>query len=492
MFYISNMSDDNEIDTDIENYTIEDILSIFNIIDPNEFNVTDVANTLIAKMKTDEKPDLERFFGEARDKVLDYIQNIEEEDNVTNNDNMESIKEIWDKTGLKNDSNLDSVNYYGEGSHVVIEPQQRTSSGGPAAPMIATHIVNIDSQYRSNILPYNDNPLSNTYNTSFTFNLTNPITKATSLRLYSYQIPTSWYAFNARSGNTFFMYNGVIINIPDGNYTPSELVSTINTIAQSNIATQSLLISYNAGTNRISFINNDTLSLSITVIFFIQSNVVNFNNCGSFVLSKFETLGINTTLGWLLGFRTDADATTGDVAITLFPGEENKITADVPPDTYGPKYFVLSVEDYGPRLSSGLYNITSTKNYSAVSITDFYKTTRVACRLREGSLTQAEQYTIDAITDSSSVNNLITGFNNKLSGPNSGSAFAIIPLRDIKNIRPDPYVQFGADLAVHKRNYVAPSILQRFSVRLTDDKGNLVNLYDNDWSFSMIVEERLN
>ena len=175
MFYISNMSDDNEIDTDIENYTIEDILSIFNIIDPNEFNVTDVANTLIAKMKTDEKPDLERFFGEARDKVLDYIQNIEEEDNVTNNDNMESIKEIWDKTGLQDDSNLDSVNYYGEGSHVVIEPQQRTSSGGPAAPMIATHIVNIDSQYRSNILPYNDNPLSNTYNTSFTFNLTNQI-----------------------------------------------------------------------------------------------------------------------------------------------------------------------------------------------------------------------------------------------------------------------------------------------------------------------------
>ena len=32
MFYISNMSDDNEIDTDIENYTVEDILSIFNII----------------------------------------------------------------------------------------------------------------------------------------------------------------------------------------------------------------------------------------------------------------------------------------------------------------------------------------------------------------------------------------------------------------------------------------------------------------------------
>jgi hypothetical protein len=29
-------------------------------------------------------------------------------------------------------------------------------------------------------------------------------------------------------------------------------------------------------------------------------------------------------------------------------------------------------------------------------------------------------------------------------------------------------------------------------VRLSDDKGNLVNLFDSNWSFSLIVEERLN
>ena len=68
----------------------------------------------------------------------------------------------------------------------------------------------------------------------------------------------------------------------------------------------------------------------------------------------------------------------------------------------------------------------------------------------------------------------------------------MIPLQDITNIRPDPYVKFGADLAVHQRNYLSPTYLDRFTARLTDDKGNLVNLYDNDWSFSLIVEERLN
>jgi len=485
------MSNDLGINTNIENYTIEEILSIFNIIAPNEFNVTDVANTLIAKMKLDKNHELEIFFGEARDKVIDYIQNINTEDNVVNNNKFQSIKELWKESELKVDVNLDSVKYYGQGSHVVIEPQNIISPTSNE-PIIATHIINIDSQYRTHILPYSENPLSNTFNTNFTFNLTNPIAKAISLRLYSYQIPTSWYAFNARSGNTFFMYNGVIINIPDGNYTPSELVSVINSIAETNTATQSLSASYDERTNRISFTNNDILSNYVTIIFFIQANVVNFNNCGTFILSNFQTLGINTTLGWLLGFRSATENTTGDVSIILFPGNENRITGDVPPDTYGPKYFVLSVEDYGSRLSSGLYNITSTKNFASISIPDFYKTTRVACRLREGALTQAEQYTINAVTESSSANNIISGFSNKLSGPNSGSAFAIIPLRDIKRIRPDPYIQFGADLAIYKRDYMAPTILQRFSVSLSDDKGNLVNLYDTDWSFSMIAEERLN
>jgi hypothetical protein len=116
----------------------------------------------------------------------------------------------------------------------------------------------------------------------------------------------------------------------------------------------------------------------------------------------------------------------------------------------------------------------------------------VECKFREGSFTQAEIYTKNAVLASSTPNNNVYGFNNKLTGPNSGSAFALIPLQDITNTRPAPYVKFGGDLVMYKRNYASPTILQRFTVRLTDDKGNLVNLYDNDWSVSFIVEERLN
>ena len=483
------------INTDIDTYSIEDILSIFNIIEPTTTNVAHRADDLISRYsqrENDSNAELVTFFTAAKNKVMDFLnyRDAHPLDPEYLNESSEQIENVWENEFYKGQT-PNGTRTFNDARRVIFEEQKQNASKTDVPPIISSHIVNIDSQYRTNILPYSDNPLSNSYNTNFTFNLTNPITKAISAKLYSYQIPTTWYAFSARAGNTFFMYNGIIISIPDGNYTAQSLVNTINAIAAQNIATSDLVVSFNSADNRISFKNNNFLSDAITIVFFIQANVINYNNCGSISLTQFQTLGINSTLGWLMGFRTTPDTTTGDVSIILSPGAS--IKADVAPDTYGPKYFILALEDYSnQRLSSGLYNITNTTNVATISIPDFYQTTRVACRLREGQLTQAEIYTINAVTESSKPNNTASGFNSKLSGPSSGSAFAMIPLQDITNIRPDPYVKFGADLAVHQRNYLSPTYLDRFTARLTDDKGNLVNLYDNDWSFSLIVEERLN
>jgi hypothetical protein len=310
------------------------------------------------------------------------------------------------------------------------------------------------------------------------------------MKLYSYTLPTSWNAFNAQAGNTFLLYNGVILNIPDGNYSPGSLVAALNAQAALNTATAGLVVAYNSVTNRISFTNTDALLNTVTVIFFIHSNMVNFSNCGTFILGNFQTLGPNTTLGWLLGFRTPANATTGDIELFLPPNAT--AYSDVPPQTYGPSYFTLSIEDYSnQRLSSGLYNITNTKKYANLTVPDYYNTINVACKLREGSLTQAQLYSINAITQNNSNLNGPTGFNT-LSGPTASATFAVIPLEGITALRPNPYIKFGSDLYMCHRNYIKPTNLQRFSVSLTDDKGNLVNLYDNDWSFSLIVEEQLN
>jgi hypothetical protein len=473
--------------TDIDNYTVNDILSIFNIVDPTVFNVTDVANSLIAKKKTEGKPDMVDFIGKARDKVLEYLQAKSKE--PVENERTEEVENVW-LTNVFDDTNpVKPVRYFDDGSHItakenIVEPQIATE------PIIASHIIIIDSQFRANILPYSSNSASNSFNTSFTFNLTNQMLRAVSIKLYSYHIPTSWNAFTLQSGNTFFLYNGVIINIPDGNYTAKNIAIAINSAAQQNTATSSLVVAYNENANRISFTNTDPLLNTVTVMFCIQSNTVNITNCGAFVLENFQTLGVNTTLGWLLGFRTPPNNITGDIELFLAP---NVVTyADVAPDTYGPKYFTLSVEDYSnQRLSSGLYNITNTKIYNTLSVPDYYNTIDVACKMRDGSLTQAQIFSINAISNPST-NKLNKVENNTLNGFTSNSTFAIIPLVDIQNIRPYPYIKFGADLFIYKRNYLQPTELERFTVSLTDDKGNLVNLYDNDWSFSLIVDERLN
>jgi hypothetical protein len=481
----------NMTDTNIDNYSVEDILGIFNLTEPTPFNVKDKGNALIAKMKTDGKPDLEKFFTLARDKVLDYLKSNNVQANQTANEAAEGMEELWANGSVPENIVKNPINYFSDASRMVAENQNLSVAESNVPPLISTSIIIIDSQYRTNILPYSSNPNSNSFNTNFTFNLSNPITRAVSLTLYSYQIPTSFYAFNSQSGNTFFMYNGFIIQIPNGNYTPQQIVTAINAKAALQTATSGLVTAYNASSNLISFKNNDLLSGPITVVFFIQANVINSNTCGVVDLGSFQTLGINTTLGWLLGFRTTPDITTGDVNVIINPGETIFTTA--PPSLNGSAYFFLSIEDYSnQRLTSGLYNITNTKTYATISVPDYYNTIQVACKLREGSLTQAQLYAINAVTASSNVNNNSTGFINKISGPTSGSTFATIPLIGIDAIRPNPYVKFGADVTIFKRKYAAPTTIERLTVTLTDDKGNLVNLFDNDWSFSLLVEEKLN
>lgn len=479
---------DETLDTDLDHYTIDDILSIFNIIDPTVFNVTDAANTLIAKMTTDEKPELVTFFTKARDMVLDYLQKRDKEDPV-DNETTEHIENVWASKTI-NDKSDQKTAYFDDGSHITSKQKAQIKSASDE-PIISSHIVVIDSQFRSSILPYINTPLSNAFNTSFTFNLSSPITKAVAMKLYSYHLPTSWNAFSLQLGNTFFIYNGVLMIIPDGNYTPASLVAALNTIALQNIATSGLIVGYNATTNRISFINSDTLIDTATMTFFIQANATNFTNCGVPSLDNFQTFSVNTTLGWLLGFRTTPNTTTGNVELFLLPNVP--AYAEVPSDTYGPKYFTLNIEDYSnQRLSSGLYSITNTKYYTSLTVQNYYHTNNVACRYREGSLTQAQLFALNAISRTDDITNTSASYANTLTGFTSNSAFAVIPLADIPTLRPQPYIKFGADLFIYKRNYIKPTNIERFTVTLMDDKGNLVNLYDNDWSFTLVVDEKLN
>ena len=82
---------------------------------------------------------------------------------------------------------------------------------------IVTRIVSIDSQYRQNIATLTPDgrvgkegaPDSNSlsFNTNFTVDLPEALTNVVSIKLYSVQIPTTWYTFDHHLGNTSYKYD---------------------------------------------------------------------------------------------------------------------------------------------------------------------------------------------------------------------------------------------------------------------------------------------
>ena len=88
------------IDTNIDHYSVDDILVLFNIREPTFFNVKDKANAFISKMKNENKMDLMVFFEQARDKVLADLQKNhlnQFDDEIT-----DSISKLWEKSFVEN------------------------------------------------------------------------------------------------------------------------------------------------------------------------------------------------------------------------------------------------------------------------------------------------------------------------------------------------------------------------------------------------------
>jgi hypothetical protein len=84
-------STDTNIDTNIDNYSVDDILTIFNLSDPTLFQIKDVANHLIARMRSEGKIEMAIFFEKAKQKLLEEAI----EDDESDEDIEEEIEENW-------------------------------------------------------------------------------------------------------------------------------------------------------------------------------------------------------------------------------------------------------------------------------------------------------------------------------------------------------------------------------------------------------------
>jgi len=129
----------------------------------------------------------------------------------------------------------------------------------PILQQTTKRIISVDSQYRSD---------KRTMSTAFTFNLSEPLKDVVSLKLYSVQIPYTWYTIGKAYGNNFFYFKGrtsgidsgsgvhdIQVSIAPGNYSPAELIGAVNNSianlkkSRSDISLGNTSFSYNSNTS---------------------------------------------------------------------------------------------------------------------------------------------------------------------------------------------------------------------------------------------------
>jgi hypothetical protein len=372
-----------------------------------------------------------------------------------------------------------------------------------------TRVINIDSQYRENIIPYTSNPDGPSSATNFTLDLSDPIHNAIEIKMTSYQIPFSWYLIDGpyKSNNCFYVCKKdttdcSMIDISSGNYTQVELVDAVST-SLSDVS--GLDISYNP-VNGKSFITNTSSTDSYTITFYDPNGTKSCNSsCGS-------TQKFNTNLGWILGFRgntsiSDNEPLYGQMIYDI-SGNNSTIYSESLVDVFGSKYFLLMLDDYQQNhLNKGLVGITpSQKN---VEIPSYWNANLqlaldssggIACTPPNNpvgssstpiptfvqnaprQLTQAQLYTLNSTTQARAQTQ-----RNRLTAPTTSNVLALIPLKGANSLNVGSVLIDDFNLDDAERVYFGPVDLERFRVRLVDDQGYTLNLNGNNWSFTMVA-----
>ena len=268
------------IDTNISNYTLSELLTIVDIGDDelDKETVISKTNKYINKFKS-KNPELANFFREVKTQLLQYVEDLENEDidNDEDDDNKEDkILVESNLSSIEGFGNMSNEAIYGAGEkqisdwyqnealtqndpnqtskitqrkqkvgvignqHNTMKREQiattdtynlpvKQDSLNPNLKNTINRFVNLDSQFRQ----YTSGIDSTS--TDYTLDLSDTLKNALSLSLYSYQIPFSWYVIDSAYGNTCFWVvdtssnTAISVSVPPGNYSQTAFQTQLNT-----------------------------------------------------------------------------------------------------------------------------------------------------------------------------------------------------------------------------------------------------------------------
>jgi hypothetical protein len=407
-----------------------------------------------------------------------------------------------------------------------------------------SRFVNLDSQFRQYT-----NAIDST-STDYTLDLSDTLKNALKLRLYSYQIPFSWYVIDKFYGNTCFWISdsstntNIPIQVPSGNYSQISFQNQLNTsFLQAGFTFPAYPYPYNIPINSPVYYNSNsglitlflfdgsfidpagilpsfTINSTTTVVFY---DFTGFLQCNNTCKSK-NNHYFNNTLGWLMGYKlpyVNVDP-SGNLASSIL-------------DLNGPKYLILVIDDYNQNhVNNSLVSISQYSN--TLKIPSYYSPdmpyTCISPAQQENNLKQlVDEVVLQSLFDNQTVNannglliagkyeddytstqltlpsaprtitqsqiytiNEINKNNNNLTNylskaPTSSDILAIIPVKTSTGVPTGSLlVEFSGSLQDNTRTYFGPVNIDRMAVKLLDDKGNVLNLNGNDWCITLVCD----
>lgn len=420
------MTSSNDLDLDINNYTLYDIERFFrfkvgqsynsSIIEEREYEIRE---QLLSSGHIDKrfKRDLIAFLTTAKDWLI-YVK----------------CPPAKSPTSIQISAQLDKANYPAaielsgaRDADLVKHPNSQymnsfpseffAGSLNPLSTRILTKCITIDTRFREDFYK--------TESSDFMIQLPTKLSKVVSMQLASIELPLSFYGISQSYGNSFFFITvnytdnieGIIyentnrVLIPDGNYDADTLISVINAFIsnmESPFKYVKLIIDMYITGKATFYITPADPSDNITINWF----GLNFSLD---IMGNPMSGNISTKMGWNLGF--------------IHPKYDNanKYISDTTVETSSIRYIYLAIEDYNNSLN----------------------------------------------------NHFITVFNKSILNPNilarislKGNYFSIMKENDF-NIVSEP------------RRYFGPVDIQKMRIRVYDEHGRILNMNNSNFSFCL-------
>lgn len=325
----------------------------------------------------------------------------------------------------------------------------------PTVRRTITKIVCIDSLFRPN--------LNQSESTNFTFHLKEPINNVLSMKLSTMELPNNWYIFSKRNSTNIFTircYNVPnlidptipkipmienVIEIPDGNYLSDTFQTALsNLFKNTGNGLEYIGVNVNDKTAKVEFYTG--LS-SFTGLYpfnpYVNDLVNTLKNARFYFTLDFSIpfkplFPLYKTIGWAMGFRqaiyTVKYMETSSTRII----EENEIY----------KAYIESESSFGSTYT----------HYVFLEIDDFQ---------RNFSSNTIVSYNGNG--DSYLSNNILSKI--------------VISSGQYTNI-----VDNGGDLVFKKRIYYGPIKLEKMQIKLLNRFGEVIDLNDNNFSFTLELE----